>query len=161
MKKLTKTEQIHNYHTCYSSCHQIWRRYQCPPFVTSEKADSQKKASKRRTGSSVWVCTFLQVYIHVRVHILCIFTVCMFVRVYKYLLYVYTVIMFLIYQFTPALNTSARTHAPAHTHTQTHALTCAFKRAHTLSLWGLETMELLCGFHLRLNGKAANTMRSW
>lgn len=68
--------------------------------------------------------------------------------------------MFLIYQFAPALNTSAHTYAPSYTHTQTHALSCAFKRAHTLLVWGLETMELLSGFHLRLNGKAANTMRS-
>lgn len=31
---------------------------------------------------------------------------------------------------------------------------------HTLFQAGVETMELLSGFHLWLNGKAANTMRN-
>lgn len=63
-------------------------------------------------------------------------------------------IILLIYQFTPTL------HLSAHARTDAQTPACAFKHAQTLSVWGLETMELLSGFHLQLNREATNTMRS-
>lgn len=102
-------------------CHQNRWRHQCPSFVTSEKADSQKvnQARKSHTSKNMcgWVCAHS--FMCTCIYTLPIYCMHVYVCVHNYLLYVHTITMLLIYQFTPALNTS---HECTHPHTYWRAL---------------------------------------
>lgn len=97
-----------------------------------------------------YVCTCTHTHTHTSIytlHLMCIPIICVIF---------YNGTDLSIYTYTS--NVCTYTHLHIETHTQ--APTCAFEHAQTLSVWGLETIELLSGFHLRLNRETTNTMRS-